>query len=124
MITVTIHRKTLVRLQACRYGLFLFDRIAALQPESDPRRLKRIKVRHWTPLHSLWAIVAGYAGFVAWAEYRHLVPRANLSGADLSGADLYGADRYGADLSGAYRGTSPAIPGWRTLETGYLEREA
>jgi hypothetical protein len=58
---------------------------------------------------------------------------ANLYVADLSGANLYGADLFranlsganlsGANLYGAYRGASPAIPGWRTLATGYLERE-
>ena len=48
---------------------------------------------------------------------------ADLYGADLRGANLTGANLYGADLYGANRGSSPHIPGWRTLATGYLERE-
>ena len=48
---------------------------------------------------------------------------ANLSGAYLSGADLTGANLTGANLTGAYRGSSPAINGWRTTATGYLERD-
>jgi hypothetical protein len=47
---------------------------------------------------------------------------ANLVGAYLSSADLIGADLRGADLRGAYRGSSLLIPGWRTLDSGYLER--
>jgi len=119
VITVTIHRTTLVRHNACAEGLALFDAIAALQPESDPRRLERIKVRHWTPLHSLWAIVAGHASFLRWAEEQGIVPRADLAGAYLAGANLAGAN-----LAGAYRGSSPAVPGWRTLASGDLERES
>jgi hypothetical protein len=41
MITVSIWRKTLVRLHACGDGIELFDRIAAMQSLDDPRRLKR-----------------------------------------------------------------------------------
>jgi len=48
---------------------------------------------------------------------------AKLSGAYLYGADLTGANLSGAYLSGAYRGPSPAINGWRTTATGYLERD-
>lgn len=45
MISVTIWRKTLVANHACGAGLALFDAIASQQPESDPRRLRRIHVR-------------------------------------------------------------------------------
>ena len=48
---------------------------------------------------------------------------ANLYGANLSGANLSRANLYGANLYGAYRGSSPTIPGWHTLASGYLERE-
>jgi hypothetical protein len=52
------------------------------------------------------------------------LPRADLSGANLSGANLYRADLSGANLYGANRGAySAAIPGWRTLATGYLEKD-
>jgi hypothetical protein len=188
MITVTIHRETLEHHRACAEGLALYDQIAALQPESDTRRDRRIKIANWTRLHSIWPYVAGYSGFARWLEAQGIIPRADfsgadlshvnlhgadlsganlsyanlsranlhgaylfgaylsgaylsradlsganlscadlsgagLSGADLSGADLSGANLFRADLSGAYRGASPAIPGWRTLATGYLERE-
>lgn len=133
MITVTIHRRTLERLDACADGLALYGAIAALQPESDARRHLRIKIREWTALHSVWPYVAGYGAFVRWLEDRGVVPRANLAGAYLAGANLVGAylagaylvGAYlaGANLAGAYRRASPAIPGWRTLATGYLERE-
>lgn len=107
MITVTIHRRTLVEHDACAEGLALYDAIAAMQPETDARRHKRIKIANWTPLHSVWAIAAGHSGFLWWLEDRGIVPRADLRGADLSGAylggaDLRGADLRGADLSGAY----------------------
>ena len=106
MITVTIHRKTLERNEACSEGLALFDAIASLQSKSDPKRRARIKVRHWTPLHSVWAMAAGHGRFLQWAESRGIVPRANLYGANLSGANLSranlsGANLYGANLSGA-----------------------
>jgi hypothetical protein len=48
---------------------------------------------------------------------------AYLGGANLSDADLSGANLSDAYLSGAYRGSLPAIPGWRTLANGYLERD-
>ena len=41
------------------------------------------------------------------------------------GANLDGANLYGANLYGAYRGQNqPPIPGWHTLASGYLERDA
>jgi hypothetical protein len=143
MITVTIHRKTLVRLGACAEGLALFDTIAGQQPESDPRRLKRIRIPRWTQLHGVWLTVL-HSSFAVWCEAREILPRANLrganlygaylSGTDLSGADLRGANFYranlsgaylaDANLSGAYRGASAPPPGWRTNATGYLERES
>jgi uncharacterized protein YjbI with pentapeptide repeats len=49
---------------------------------------------------------------------------AYLEGADLEGANLEGANLRGANLRGAYRGPEQApIPGWRTLASGYLEKE-
>ena len=101
MITVSIWRKTLVRLEACEDGLALFDAIASQQPASDPLRMRRIRVARWTHLHSVWAWVAA-AGFARWLESRSLIPRADLRGAYLSGANLSGANLSGADLSGAY----------------------
>ncbi len=132
MIQVTVHKSTLQRERACPEGLALFDSIAALQAESDPRRLRRILVRHWTPLHSVW-LLATRCSFARWLEERGIVPRANLSGAYLYGANLYGANLSGAYLcganlsgaylSGAYRSEpSSKVPGWRTLASGYLER--
>ncbi len=137
MISVSIWRKTLVRRNACADGLALFDAIAAQQPANDKRRLERIRIRNWTPLHGLWAWIDA-ARFAQWCEARQIIPRADLTYADLSGADLSGAnlsranlsrsDLSGAilsraDLSGAYRGTSPKVPGWHTLVSGHLERE-
>jgi hypothetical protein len=156
MISVSIWRKTLVANHACAEGLALFDAIAKQQPESDPRRLRRIRIPRWTALH--WIMLV-QAGFGEWCAARDIVPRADLGGPDLSGADLGGADLYGADLRGtdlggadlsgadlrgadlrgadlrgtdlrgadlshAYRGhDQPPIPGWRTLASGYLERD-
>ncbi len=100
MISVSIWRKTLVRNEACRDGLALFDAIAEQQSESDPRRLERIRVRNWTPLHSIWARV-GAGRFAQWCESRQIIPRADLSCANLSGANLSRADLSRADLSGA-----------------------
>ena len=113
MISVSIWRKTLVANHACAEGLALFDAIAAQQPESDPRRLRRIRIPRWTALH--WIMLV-QAGFGEWCAARDIVPRANfgganfgganLRGADLRGTDLYRADLRGTDLSGAYlRGT-------------------
>ena len=153
MISVTIYRSTLVRLGACNAGLALYDAIAALQPESDARRGRRIRIARWTPLHAVW-IRCRYSSFAAWLEALDLIPRANLVGANLVRANLDGANldganldgatlvranlagaylaganlRYanldGANLDGAYRGSSSSIPGWRTSATGYLERDA
>jgi len=181
VISVSIWRKTLVANHACAEGLALFDAIAKQQPESDPRRLRRIRIPRWTALH--WIMLV-QAGFGEWCAARGIVPRAdlyravlsganllganlsganllganlsganllgaNLSGADLLGTDLYRADLRGTDLSGAdlrgtdlyladlrgadlrgtdlshaYRGhDQPPIPGWRTLASGYLERD-
>ena len=151
MISVTIWRKTLVRHGACASGLALFDSIASMQPESDPRRLRRIRIPRWGALHWIMLVQAGYG---EWLAARGIVPRAdlyganlsraNLTGANLTGADLYGANLrgayltgadlsradltganlYGANLRGAYRGHGqPPIPGWRTDAAGYLERE-
>ena len=151
MITVTIWRKTLVRHGACEAGLALFDAIAAMQPESDSHRLRRIRLTRYGALHWIMLVQAGYG---EWLASREIVPRADLSGADLSGAYLSGADLSGADLrgadlsgadlsgaylggaylgganlgdadlSGAYRGSGqPPIPGWRVNAAGYLERD-
>ena len=160
MISVSIWRKTLVRLHACADGLELFDTIASQQPDG---RRDRIRIARWTSLHGVWAWMT-CARFARWAEHRGIVPRAdlrdanlrdadlrdadlgganlrcanlsganlsgadlrgaNLRGANLSGADLRGANLSGANLSGAYRGYSKPIPGWHTLASGYIEREA
>lgn len=139
MISVSLYRRELERRDACDDGFALYDAIAALLPESDRLRHRRIRVARWTPLHSLWLYTAGYARLATWLEWQGLIPRADLSGADLRGADLRGADLGGADLrganlrganlvradlTGACRGSSPAIPGWRTDASGYLERES
>lgn len=59
MISVTIHRKTLEKHEACAAGLALYDEIAALLPDSDARRDRRIRIANWTPLHSIWPYAAG-----------------------------------------------------------------
>ena len=100
MISVSIWRKTLERLNACAGGLAAFDALCALQPKSDARRAKRFRVTKWTPLHAVW-IRAVYPGFSSWLEEHDLIPRANLQGAYLRGADLRGADLRRADLTGA-----------------------
>ena len=128
MISVTIYRSRLVRLGACKGGLALYDDIAALQPESDPRRSGRIRIARWTPLHAIW-IRQTHPSFATWLEHRDLIPLANLRYANLDGASLRyanldGANLCGANLAGAYRGSSPSIPGWRTRANGHLEREA
>ena len=104
MITITIQRATLVKLQACTEGLALYDAIAAQQPASDARRSKRLRFRY-TPLHCVW-LASAYPGFASWLIARALVPllsleSANLRGANLGGANLYGANLYGANLGGA-----------------------
>jgi len=103
VISVTISRKALVKAKACESGLALYDKIAGLQPESDTRRDRRIRIVRWTPFHGIWLAVA-YGDFSRWLVARGLVP--NLSGANLERANLYGANLeranlYGADLSGA-----------------------
>jgi uncharacterized protein YjbI with pentapeptide repeats len=103
-ITVSLWRCTLVKHRACDEGLAAFDAIASLQPESDTRRLRRVRV-YWTPLHAVW-LAAAMPSFSSWLIGEGLLPmltlsRANLYGADLSGANLYGADLSRANLSGA-----------------------
>ena len=131
MISVSIWRKTLVANHACSEGLVLFDDIAAQQPESDPRRLRRIRIPRWTTLH--WIMLV-QAGFGEWCASRNIVPRASLRGVDLAGANLRRASLTGADLAGAdlrranltdaYRGhDQPPIPGWRVSAAGHLERD-
>lgn len=122
MISVTLWRRTLVAHDACPEGMALFELISGLQPENDARRLDRIRIRRWTPLHSIWPYVAGFGAFAGWLENQGLIPRANLAGANLAGANLDGANLDGANLAGAYRGSSSSIPGWHTLTSGYLER--
>jgi hypothetical protein len=143
MISVTLHRKTLVRLDACEDGIALFDQIAAMQPASDPRRLKRIRVVRWTLAHQCWLLV-GSPAFCEWMRRQGLIPwipmeRADLRGADLRGADLQGAylqgaclrgaDLRGADLRGAclqgaraHRPDGDPPDGWMRNRDGYLER--
>ena len=94
-----------MKLGACAEGLALYDAIAALLPEADKRRRRRIRIASWTPLHFLWL---ARTPFGSWMAERNLIPGANLCGADLRGAD---------------RGSSPPIDGWRTSAAGYLERD-
>jgi len=116
----------------------------AMLPEDDARRRKGIRIANWTPLHAIWPYAAGCGAFARWLEDRGITPRANLAGANLAGANLYGANLAGANLAGAnldganlaganlaganlygaFRGPSAPIPGWRTLASGYLERES
>ncbi len=115
MISVSIYRSTLVKHEACRNGLALYDAIAALLPEADKRRRRRIRIANWTPLHFIWLV---QTGFGMWLAGRNLIPIANLYGANLSGANL---ER--ANLERAYRGSSPTVAGWRTSAAGYLEKD-
>jgi hypothetical protein len=126
VISVAVRRDELVRHQACADGLALFDRILA-QCGPRSRKLGRIYVREWTPLHWAWLLV-NHCAFAGWLAEKGIVSRANLSGANLSGANLSGANLSGANLSWAnlswaYRGSSSSIPGWRTSAAGYLERD-
>lgn len=124
MITVSVWRKTLVRLDACSgpgSGLELFDRIASLQDAGDPLRLKRIRVQ-WSPLAEIWLAV-GAPGFVGWLRQNKLVPRLDLRSADLRGADLRSANLCGADLGGALRRSDDAqIEGYE-IRDGILRRK-
>jgi hypothetical protein len=133
MITVSIWRKTLVSRKACPTGLALFDAIASMQPESDPRRMARVRVG-WTIAHQLWLATA-YPEFSPWLRGEGLIPwidlegasleGANLARANLEGARLEGANLEGANLVGAYLGRSQPPPsGWHTLASGYLGRDA
>ncbi len=133
MITVSIYRSTLVKAGACSGGLALYDSCAAMQPKSDKRRKRRLRVARWSVLHTVW-LHSVCSSFALWAEERNIIPRANLvganlrganlDGANLVGANLVGANLDGANLDGAYRSVhSPKVPGWRTLATGYLEKE-
>ena len=97
MITVTIWRSTLVRRVACRAGLALFDSIAAMQPESDPRRLRRIRLPRYGALHWVMLVQAGYG---EWLACKGIVPRANLTGTNLAGVNLTGVNLTGANLYG------------------------
>lgn len=98
MISVSIWRKTLVANHACAEGLALFDAIAKQQPESDPRRLRRIRIPRWTALHWLMLV---QAGFGEWCAARDIVPRADLRSAYLGGVNLSGTDLHNTDLSSA-----------------------
>ena len=111
MITITIQRATLVKLQACTEGLALYDAIAAQQPASDARRSKRLRFRY-TPLHCVW-LASAYPGFASWLIARALVPllsleSANLRGANLGGANLRGADA--AEIAAQYRTDRTDVP--------------
>ena len=117
MITVSIWRKTLVKLGACSEGLKLFDEIAALQDEADPRRLKRIRVQ-WGPLAELW-LARDSRGHVGWLRRKKVVPRIDLVGANLGGANLVGANLDGANLDGA----DLDLCDWERGPDGYARRK-
>ena len=129
MISVSIRRKTLVRLGACEDGLALFDAIAAQQPDG---RRDRICIARWTPLHGVWAWMT-CAGFARWAEQHGIVPSADLRGADLSDAPkipeihkaVYdAASKPGAlSMSSWHCGTAHCRAGWVITLAGDAGRE-
>lgn len=116
MISVTIVRTTLVANDACHEGLEIFDTIAAMQPETDARRLKRLRIVKWTPLHQLW-LSAAYPSYSSSLRGRGIIPWIDLRGANLEGAYLEGAY-----LRGAYRPTGDLPDGWVRGTDGYLAR--
>ena len=110
MITVTIFRKTLVKLGACEKGLELFDTIAAGQGSTNVVSVE------WTPLADV-CLRAAQPAFSGWLFDKGLIPSVTLSGANLSGANLSGANLYGS-----YRGASSAPTGWVKDVGGHLTR--
>lgn len=98
-ITVSLWRAALVRLGAPAAHLTLFDALAAFQPQADPRRLKRLRIR-WTRLSQLW-LAAVYPDLGAWLRRSGLVPTLSFDGVDLRGIALPGADLSRTDFSGA-----------------------
>jgi hypothetical protein len=145
MIAVSIWRKRMVRMGACKEGLDLFDAIALQQPKTDKLRANRIRVRNWTILHQFW-ICSAYGSFAYWLRENGHIPwieqrsanlsSANLRSANLSSANLIWADLRSANLSSANlssanlssadlrsafypRGDLP--DGWKRNEEGYLQ---
>jgi uncharacterized protein YjbI with pentapeptide repeats len=98
-MTVSLWRRALTRLGASAEHLALFDRMAALQPPSDPSRHKRLRTR-WTRLSQLW-LAASYPDFGAWLRRSGLAPTLSFDGVDLRGIRLPGADLSRTDFSGA-----------------------
>ena len=114
MISVTLWRKTIVRLGACPNGLALFDAIASGQSETDTLRRDRIKVANWTVLHSLW-LAHAQPGFCGWLRDQGLIPIVNYRGADLGGADLGGARNWPS--------SRPIPDGWALVD-GVIARRS
>jgi uncharacterized protein YjbI with pentapeptide repeats len=98
-IRVSLWRGALLRLGASEQHLATFDRLAALQPPSDSRRSRRLKLR-WSRLAQLW-LAAAYPSFGAWLGRSGLVPMLSFEGTDLRRAELQSANLSRTDFSGA-----------------------
>lgn len=98
-ISVSLWRGALTRLDAPAEHLALFDQMAALQPPSDPRRHKRLRLR-WTRLSQLW-LATSHREFGAWLRRSGLAPTLSFDGVDLRGIEVPGADLSRTDFSGA-----------------------
>jgi len=113
-IYVTIRRRDLERLDACKPGVALFDSLAAAQGRTDRVRVK------WSVAAQLW-LSRDYPDFAVWCRAQGLTPwiscadsdlswsnlsgsnlsRSNLSWSNLSGSDLSRSDLSRSDLSGS-----------------------
>ena len=115
MIAVSIWRKRMVRMGACKEGLDLFDAIALQQPKTDKLRANRIRVRNWTILHQFW-ICSAYGSFAYWLRENGHIPWIEQSSANLSSANLRSAD-----LRSAFYPRGDLPDGWKRNEEGYLQ---
>jgi hypothetical protein len=104
VISVTLHRDELTRHDACDASMPFFEWLRDAQGRDDS-----VRVREWTPLHSLWLAVVRLSD-AEWLTRRGLIP--GMSGANLSGANL----------SGAYYPTGDLPNGWARGTDGYLMR--